>query len=65
MNLLVHSRLLKAESSLSAPCEHLEEECLLAGLRLRETCGDMKIESQTSTATGIDRVATGKAFLTI
>jgi hypothetical protein len=52
MNLLVHS-------------EHLEEECLLVGLRLRETCGDMKIESQTSTATGIDRVATGKAFLTI
>ena len=51
--------------NLSVHSEHLEEECLLVGQRLRETCGDMKIESQTSTATGIDRVATGKAFLTI
>jgi hypothetical protein len=48
-------------SSLSTPCEHLEEECLLAGLRLQETCGGMKVESPTSTATGIDRVVTGKA----
>ncbi len=42
-------------SSLSTLFEHLEEECLLAELRLRKTLGVMRIENHTTSVDEMGR----------